>query len=191
MDELVSAILDAAVEGIVIIDARGTVESINPAALRMFGYAAEEVVGKNVSMLMPAPHRDEHDGYISEYLTTGTRKIIGIGRETTGRRKNGTEFPIELAVSEGAVKAEFLGGAERFKLEFADGFAPLHLGLGLPGSAKGRAVVAARSRWLHFRHRAKTSSLARKAYYSTASARRHVTRKRDVLRPSGVRQGGD
>jgi len=100
MDELVSTILDAAVEGILIIDAKGTVESINPAALRMFGYGAEEVVGGNVSMLMPAPQRDEHNGYIAEYLATGTKKVIGIGRETMGRRKDGTEFPIELTVSE-------------------------------------------------------------------------------------------
>lgn len=100
MDELVSTILDAAVEGILIIDAEGQVGSINPAALRMFGYTAEEVVGKNVSVLMPVPHRDAHDGYIAEYLATGTKKVIGIGRETTGRRKDGTEFPIELAVSE-------------------------------------------------------------------------------------------
>ncbi|MHC4133364.1 MAG: PAS domain S-box protein [Planctomycetota bacterium] len=100
MDELVSTILDAAVEGILIIDAKGTVESINPAALRMFGYTAEEVVGENVSTLMPVPYRAEHNGYIAEYLATGTKKIIGIGRETMGRRKDGTDFPIELAVSE-------------------------------------------------------------------------------------------
>lgn len=98
---------------------------------------------------------------------------------------------LELAASEGVVKAEFLGGTERFKLEFADGFEPLHLGLGLPGSAKGRAAVAARSHWLHLRHRSKTSPLARRVYYGTASARRHLMRQRDVLRPSGVRQGGD
>jgi PAS domain S-box-containing protein len=100
MDELVSTILDAAVEGILIIDAQGKVGSINPAALRMFGYSAEEVVGRNVSMLMPSPHRSEHDRYIADYLTTGTKRVIGIGRETLGRRKDGTEFPIELAVSE-------------------------------------------------------------------------------------------
>lgn len=98
---------------------------------------------------------------------------------------------IELAAAEGAVKAEFLGGAERHKLELADGFEPLHLGLGLPGSAKGRAAVAARSHWLHLRRRGKTSPLARKVYYGTASARRHIMRRRDVLRPTGVRQGGD
>jgi PAS domain S-box-containing protein len=100
MDELVSTILDAAVEGILIIDARGTVESINPAALRMFGRTADEVLGENVSMLMPVPYRNEHDDYIAEYLATGNKKVIGIGRETTGRRKDGTTFPIELAVSE-------------------------------------------------------------------------------------------
>jgi CelD/BcsL family acetyltransferase involved in cellulose biosynthesis len=98
---------------------------------------------------------------------------------------------LELAADEGAVKAEFLGGAERHKVDLADGFEPLYLGLGLPGSAKGRAAVAARSHWLHLRQRGRTSSLARTVYYGTASARRHVMRKRDVLRPSGVRQGGD
>jgi CelD/BcsL family acetyltransferase involved in cellulose biosynthesis len=98
---------------------------------------------------------------------------------------------IEIAAHEGAVKAEFLGGAERHKLELADGFEPLHLGLGLPGSAKGRAAVAARSSWLHLRRRGKTSGLARTVYYGTASARRRLMRGRDVLRPSGVRQGGD
>jgi CelD/BcsL family acetyltransferase involved in cellulose biosynthesis len=98
---------------------------------------------------------------------------------------------IEIAANEGAVKAEFLGGAERHKLELADGFEPLHLGLGLPGSAKGRVAVAARAGWLRARRRGKDSVLARKVYYGTASARRRVMRKRDVLRPSGVRQGGD
>jgi CelD/BcsL family acetyltransferase involved in cellulose biosynthesis len=98
---------------------------------------------------------------------------------------------LELAADEGAVKAEFLGGAEKHKLDLADGFEPLYLGLGLPGSAKGRAAVAARSNWLHLRRRARTFPLAKRLYYGTASARRHVMRKRDVLRPSGVRQGGD
>jgi CelD/BcsL family acetyltransferase involved in cellulose biosynthesis len=98
---------------------------------------------------------------------------------------------LALAADEGAVKAEFLGGAERHKLELADGFEPLYLGLGLPGSAKGRAAVAARASWLRLRRRGRTSPLTRKLYYGTASARRHVMRKRDVLRPSGVREGGD
>jgi CelD/BcsL family acetyltransferase involved in cellulose biosynthesis len=98
---------------------------------------------------------------------------------------------LELAAGEGAVKAEFLGGAERYKIELSDRFEPLHLGLGFPGSAKGRAVVAARSRWLRARRRGKNSELARKVYYGTASARRRVMRRRDVLRPSGVRRVGD
>jgi CelD/BcsL family acetyltransferase involved in cellulose biosynthesis len=98
---------------------------------------------------------------------------------------------LELAAGEGVVKAEFLGGTERFKLELADGFEPLHLGLGLPGTAKGRVAVAARSQWLHLRRQGKAFPLARKVYYGTAGARRHLTRKRDVLRPSGVQQGGD
>jgi CelD/BcsL family acetyltransferase involved in cellulose biosynthesis len=98
---------------------------------------------------------------------------------------------LELAAEEGAVKAEFLGGAERYKVELADGFEPLHLGLGLPGSAKGRAAVAARSAWLRTRRRGKSSALARKAYYGTESVRRHVMRPRDVLRPSGLRRVKD
>jgi CelD/BcsL family acetyltransferase involved in cellulose biosynthesis len=98
---------------------------------------------------------------------------------------------LELAAGEGAVKAEFLGGAERFKLELADGFEPLYLGVGLSGSAKGRAAVAARSAWLRARRRGKSSTFARKVYYGTASARRHVMRHRDVLRPSGVRRVED
>jgi CelD/BcsL family acetyltransferase involved in cellulose biosynthesis len=98
---------------------------------------------------------------------------------------------LELAAAEGAVKAEFLGGAERYKLELADGFEPLHLGLGLPGSTKGRVAVAARSGWLRARRRGKSSALARKAYYGTSSVRRHVMRRRDVLRPSGVRRVED
>src|SRR5262249_55176748 len=81
---------------------------------------------------------------------------------------------LELAADEGVVKAEFLGGAESHKLELADGFEPLYLGLGLPGSAKGRAAVAARSGWLRLRRRGRASQLTRRLYYGTASARRHV-----------------
>jgi len=98
---------------------------------------------------------------------------------------------LELAAEEGATRVEFLGGAERYKLEFADRFEPLHLGIGLPGSARGRSVVAARAGWLRLRGRSKSSALARKLYYGTASARRRLTRQRDVLRPSGVRRLGD
>jgi CelD/BcsL family acetyltransferase involved in cellulose biosynthesis len=98
---------------------------------------------------------------------------------------------LQTAAREGAVRAEFLGGAERYKVELADRFEPLHVGLGLPGTARGRCVVEARTRWLELRRRGKRSGVARKLYYGTASARRRVVRRRDVLRPSGVLRPGD
>jgi two-component system sensor kinase FixL len=94
------SILDTAVDAVVIIDERGVVESFNPAGERMFGYKADEVIGQNVSMLMPQPFAREHTSYIQRYLRTGKAKIIGIGREVQGRRKDGSVFPADLAVSE-------------------------------------------------------------------------------------------
>ena len=94
------AIVDTAVDGIITFDSRGLVDSFNPAAERMFGYGSEEVVGQNVSMLVPAAYQEEQDGHLSSCLVTGLSKIIGIGHEVVGRRKDGSTCPLELAVSE-------------------------------------------------------------------------------------------
>ncbi|MCB1750058.1 MAG: PAS domain S-box protein [Gammaproteobacteria bacterium] len=95
-----AAVIEATVDAIVIIDQHGVIETFNPAAERIFGYRAEEVVGRNVSCLMPQAEAARHDGYIAHYLATGEAHIIGIGREVVGRRRSGEEFPLELAVGE-------------------------------------------------------------------------------------------
>lgn len=97
---LLEAIIDTAIDGIITIDNRGLIESMNPAALILFDYELEEVIGRNVSMLMPEPDSSNHDNYISQYKNTGEKKVIGIGREVRGLKKNGTTFPFRLAVSE-------------------------------------------------------------------------------------------
>ncbi len=94
------AIIETAVDGIIAISDRGVIESVNPATCKIFGYTEEEMLGQNVSMLMPQPHKHNHDGYIHNYTTSGERKIIGIGREVPGRKKDGMIFPFWLAVSE-------------------------------------------------------------------------------------------
>ena len=94
------AVIDTAIDGILTIDEKGIVESINPAAAKLFGFEENEVVGNNISMLMPAPYKQEHDGYLSRYLKTNKPHIIGIGREVEGRKKDGSVFPLRLAVSE-------------------------------------------------------------------------------------------
>ncbi|MBE9583982.1 PAS domain-containing sensor histidine kinase [Mucilaginibacter sp. JRF] len=97
---LLNAIIQNAIDGIITIDERGRVESINPSACKLFQYEPEEVVGRNIAMLMPPPDRERHDDYIHRYQHTGQAHIIGIGREVQGLRKNGTIFPFRLAVSE-------------------------------------------------------------------------------------------
>lgn len=97
------AIVDNATEGIVTIDAVGNVETVNGAAEMLFGYAKEELIGHNVKVLMPEPYFGEHDEYLARYIRTGQRRIIGIGREVIGKRKDGSQFPIDLSVGEGTI----------------------------------------------------------------------------------------
>lgn len=98
--EKLGSILANAVDAIITIDDSGIVESVNPATEKLFGFQAKEIVGNNVSMLMPNPYRDQHDGYLKNYIESGFKKIIGIGREVVGQRKDGSTFPMHLAVSE-------------------------------------------------------------------------------------------
>jgi two-component system, LuxR family, sensor kinase FixL len=94
------SILATVPDAMIVIDEHGTMQSFSTTAERQFGWAAKEVIGKNVSMLMPNPYRDAHDGYLHRYMTTGERRIIGIGRVVVGERRNGSTFPMELSVGE-------------------------------------------------------------------------------------------
>lgn len=94
------AVIETAIDGIITIDAQGKIDSINRAARELFGYSSEELIGQNVKVLMPQPYHNEHDGYISRYQKTRDPRIIGIGREVEGQKKDGTIFPLRLAVSE-------------------------------------------------------------------------------------------
>ncbi len=102
------SILDTVPEGMIVIDDRGVMQSFSATAERLFGWSASEVIGRNVSMLMPSPYRGEHDGYLRRYLETGEKRIIGIGRIVVGERKDGSTFPMELAVGEAKI------GPDRF-----------------------------------------------------------------------------
>lgn len=99
-EERMRAIVEMAVDAIITIDERGKIDSVNSAAIRLFGYARLEMVGNNVSMLMPQPDRSKHDGYLHRYVDTGVPAIIGVGRDVIGVRKDGSRFPVHLAVSE-------------------------------------------------------------------------------------------
>jgi two-component system sensor kinase FixL len=98
--ERLRSILETVPDAIIIINERGLIESFSPAAERQFGWPATEVIGRNVNILMPSPYAEQHDGYIERYRTTGERRIIGIGRVVVGQRRNGSTFPMELAVGE-------------------------------------------------------------------------------------------
>ncbi len=110
-DPLFRAVLDAALDGIIVIDRSALILAVNRAAERLFGYSIAELAGRNVSMLMPEPYASQHDGYIARYLATGEKKIIGVGREVAGRRKDGSVFPMDLSVGEALTdgKAIFVG----------------------------------------------------------------------------------
>ena len=110
-NSLFDALIAFAVDGIMVIDEKGIVRVYNNACERLFGYPAAEVIGRNIKMLMPTPYHDEHDGYLSHYVATGEKHIIGIGREVVGRRKDGSVFPMNLSVGEGVIGGEriFLG----------------------------------------------------------------------------------
>lgn len=99
-EEISSAIVETAVNAIITIDARCIIETANTSTERLFGYNRTELIGRNISMLMPQPYRDRHDGYVQNYLDSGVKRIIGIGREVVGQRKDGSVFPIDLSVGE-------------------------------------------------------------------------------------------
>src|SRR5690606_36973163 len=98
--ERLHAVFETVCEGIITIDNRGIIDTANLAAGQLFGYAVSEMIGHNVNMLMPEPYHAEHNGYIQHYLQTREPRIIGIGREVVGRKRDGTTFPMYLSVSE-------------------------------------------------------------------------------------------
>src|SRR3954466_938372 len=97
---LLRAVVDTAVDGVILIDADGCVLMFNPACEKLFGYSAAEVLGRNVKMLMPQRYSAEHDSYLASYARTSVKKIIGIGRQVVGQRKDGSTFPMDLSVGE-------------------------------------------------------------------------------------------
>jgi PAS domain S-box-containing protein len=129
------AVLDNVCDGIIVANQRGVIESFNSAAERIFGYRSGEALGQNVTLLMPEPYRNAHNGYIESYLETGKARIIGTGREVNGRRKDGAIFPLHLTVTETWVSGErkFIG-----ILRELGGLTLLNA---LPGPATGSATA--------------------------------------------------
>ena len=111
MNRELQALLDACVDAVIIIDHQGLIDTFNPAACRMFGYTATEAIGRNVSMLMPAPDQGRHDQYLAHYLETDEAHIIGIGREVVALRRDGSQFPASLAIGriDGPATPRFVG----------------------------------------------------------------------------------
>ncbi|MBV6656563.1 MAG: PAS domain S-box protein, partial [Devosiaceae bacterium] len=105
------SLLDTAVDGIILIDDEMKILVFNSACEELFGYSADEVIGSNVSMLMPREYAAEHDGYVERYMSTGEKRIIGIGREVRGQHRDGSDFPLELSVGEALTPAgrQFVG----------------------------------------------------------------------------------
>ena len=101
-----TSVFETVIDAIIIIDRNGVVVRVNQATVNLFGYEQDEMLGHNVSMLMPEPDRSNHNGYINKYITTGHAKIIGIGREVIARRKDGSRFPIRLAVSNVTIEGQ-------------------------------------------------------------------------------------
>jgi len=139
-EERLRAVIDTAVDGIITIDETGRIESVNPAVETMFGYGIEELVGENVSILMPEPNHSRHNDYIANFIRTGEAKIIGAGRETEARKKDGTIFPAHLSVSAFAAGGRnYFSGmvrdlsafrdAEKDRQRFADALAQMDVGV--------------------------------------------------------------
>ena len=105
---LLNAVLEAAVDAIIVADSAGTIKRANPAACRLFQYQAEEIIGQHVNMLMPSAFAEAHDKYMSQYMQTGKKQIIGIGRDVEGQRKDGTAFPLHLSVGDSVIAGEHM-----------------------------------------------------------------------------------
>ena len=115
-DAWLRGVIETAVDGILIIDSEGRIRLFNRAAELLFGYAADEVLGRNVTLLMPPPFADEHDGYLKRYLSTREPRIIGIGRDVQGRRADGSTFPMHLSVGEIRHEPQAAGMPTAFQL---------------------------------------------------------------------------